>query len=258
MLTTLPVHPLTGLTAIGLLRNGAPIWPVLGASDDDADVDGGADDDAHAEGLLADAVDSDDDQDGDAATAKKDVDDDQDEPLREAGQRALAAEKEKRRVATSQARTLKRELAERDRRIEALEAAQQTGDDQGEEVDLDAVREQAKAEAKAEAKTEVLVERVSAKVEALAARRFQDPEDALAHLTRTHEYADFLDGDKIDAEAIKEALDELLEKKPYLAVPAQSDSRRFKGSGDGGAKPVKPARAKSLHEALARKLTSSS
>lgn len=31
----LPVHPRTGLTALGLRRNGAPIWPVLGASPDD-------------------------------------------------------------------------------------------------------------------------------------------------------------------------------------------------------------------------------
>lgn len=28
----LPVHPTTGLTAIGLRRNGTPIWPVIGGS----------------------------------------------------------------------------------------------------------------------------------------------------------------------------------------------------------------------------------
>ncbi len=31
----LPIHPRTGLTALGLRRNGAPIWPVRGASPDD-------------------------------------------------------------------------------------------------------------------------------------------------------------------------------------------------------------------------------
>jgi hypothetical protein len=31
----LPVHPFTGLTALGLRRNGAPIWPVKGGSPDD-------------------------------------------------------------------------------------------------------------------------------------------------------------------------------------------------------------------------------
>lgn len=29
-MTQLPVHPSTGLTAIGLLRDGRPIWPVMG------------------------------------------------------------------------------------------------------------------------------------------------------------------------------------------------------------------------------------
>lgn len=40
----LPIHPRTGLTALGLRRNGAPIWPVRGASPDDPGDDGGGDD----------------------------------------------------------------------------------------------------------------------------------------------------------------------------------------------------------------------
>lgn len=51
----LPVHPVTGLRAVGLLRSGRPVWPVLGASPDhdegggdDPDDDGG--DDADGEG----------------------------------------------------------------------------------------------------------------------------------------------------------------------------------------------------------------
>ncbi|AXH89415.1 hypothetical protein [Micromonospora aurantiaca] len=42
----LPIHPRTGLTALGLRRNGQPIWPVRGASPDDpgeGDQDGGDD-----------------------------------------------------------------------------------------------------------------------------------------------------------------------------------------------------------------------
>lgn len=38
----LPVHPRTGLTALGLRRNGAPIWPVRGGSGDDDPADQGA------------------------------------------------------------------------------------------------------------------------------------------------------------------------------------------------------------------------
>lgn len=46
----MPVHPFTGLTAIGYRRNGAPIWPILGGAEDDTggdsgDEDGGQDDD---------------------------------------------------------------------------------------------------------------------------------------------------------------------------------------------------------------------
>jgi hypothetical protein len=40
----LPIHPFTGLTALGLRRNGAPIWPVRGgAPDDDPPADPPAD-----------------------------------------------------------------------------------------------------------------------------------------------------------------------------------------------------------------------
>ena len=31
----LPIHPRTGLRAVGLLRSGKPVWPVMGASPDD-------------------------------------------------------------------------------------------------------------------------------------------------------------------------------------------------------------------------------
>lgn len=34
--STLPTHPFTGLRALGLRRNGSPIWPIRGASEDDA------------------------------------------------------------------------------------------------------------------------------------------------------------------------------------------------------------------------------
>ena len=44
----LPVHPTTGLTAIGLLASGRPVWPVIGAAEDgdgDDPGDGDPDDD---------------------------------------------------------------------------------------------------------------------------------------------------------------------------------------------------------------------
>lgn len=207
-----------------------------------------------------------DDQDLDAGTTE-DADTDQghdDEPLREAGVKALNAEKEKRRLALRQRRQALRErdeaLAEAERLKQALEKQSPKGDgetDADKGPDLDAIRAEAAEEAKAQARAELLAERVTDRIEVLAAKRFQDAEDALAHLMRIHEVDDFLDGDKVDAEAIKEALDELLEKKPYLAVPAQGEAKRFKGSGDGGAKPTKQPRPTSIHEAVSRTLTKS-
>lgn len=41
----LPVHPYTGLTAIGVLPSGRPVWPVIGAAPDDDGGDDGDEDD---------------------------------------------------------------------------------------------------------------------------------------------------------------------------------------------------------------------
>lgn len=38
----MPVHPFTGLEAIGFRRNGAPIWPVVGGSEEGAEGQEGA------------------------------------------------------------------------------------------------------------------------------------------------------------------------------------------------------------------------
>jgi hypothetical protein len=97
-------------------------------------------------------------------------------------------------------------------------------------------------------------EQVLAKIETKAARQFADPGDAVALVMRDHKHDDFLDDGKPDVEAIQEALTELLEQKPYLAAtPAQGGKpNRFQGSADGGAKPPKPARPKSLDEAVRR------
>jgi hypothetical protein len=118
--------------------------------------------------------------------------------------------------------------------------------------DPDEIRRQVEAEVKAEAARE----RVLDKIETKAAKGFADPADAVALVMNGHKIEDFLDKGQPDLEAIQEALDELLEKKPYLAaVPAQGGKpQRFQGSADAGAKPPKPARPKSLDEAVRRSL----
>jgi hypothetical protein len=216
-------------------------------ADDTADSDAGRDDaPADDDGGVSDTDHDDRDGKGD------------DPPLGPKGEKALQAEKDRRREADRTRRQAVRErdeaIAELDRLRKAAEQKASASDDDADKgPDLDAIRKEAEAKAKAEVKAEVLKDRVSDKIEVLAAKRFQDAGDAVTHLMRSGEIADFLDGDKIDAEAIKEALDELLDKKPYLAVAAQS-AKRFQGSGDGGARkgPQKPAQ---LTEADLRRMS---
>lgn len=198
----LPVHPFTGLTALGLRRNGAPIWPVRGGAPDDDDSgdadDDGADDDAE-----------DDDQDGDP------------DKLGDPGKRALESMKaqvKKSRAALRPWSALARELGVKTPAdIKALvDGKAKDGKDAPD-------AEQIRREARAEVERETVRDRVLDKIEAKA-RKFADPADAAALLLREGEVDDFLDGSRIDAAAIQDALDDLLERKPYLAAAGAGDS----------------------------------
>lgn len=179
-------------------------------------------------------------------------DDDSDKPAEEDWQAKYEAQQ---RINRNLERRTKRDKA----RIEELEGAKKpavkdakAGDDKAAaEVDVEKIR----AEARAEAAREALQERVLDKIEAKA-KDFADPADAVAMLMRDRKVDDFLDGDKLDVEAIQDALKDLLEKKPYLGAAAQGGKTpRFQGSAEGGAKPQKPARPQSLDEAVRRRLT---
>lgn len=111
--------------------------------------------------------------------------------------------------------------------------------------DADKIREAAKAEAA----REVLNERIEDKIEAKA-RAFADPEDAVAVLLRTYKHDDFLDeNNKIDVEAMTDALKELGEKKPHLLAQG---GQRFQGGADGGPRKKSDQRPKNLGDAIAR------
>ncbi|MEO6604260.1 MAG: hypothetical protein ABIN55_01480 [Aeromicrobium sp.] len=130
-----------------------------------------------------------------------------------------------RRINKQLERRTKKDLA----RIKELETtgdskSTKSGDDA---PDVEKIREEARAEARAEGQKE----RVTDKIEVRAAKAFADADDAVAILLRTHDVEDFLDGDKIDVEAIQEALDDLLENKPHLAAQG---GKRFQGKADGG------------------------
>lgn len=81
----LPVHPFTGLTAIGLLDDGRPVWPVMGGAPDDDD-DLGMDLSGNGKASKAaesDEVEDDLDELDDDTDSKKDDEDDWKPPTRE-------------------------------------------------------------------------------------------------------------------------------------------------------------------------------
>lgn len=209
----LPVHPFTGLTALGLRRNGAPIWPVKGGAPDD-DGDGGDDSGG------------DDADDGDQGDGKNDGDGQGD--LGDAGKKAIDRMKGQLKTSRSALRpwtALATEFGAKSPE-ELRNLLKGKKPDGGDAPDPD----QIKREARAEADREVARERLLDKIEAKAAGRFADPADAAALLLREGDADDFLDGSKVDAEAIADALNELLKRKPYLASK----------QGDSGGRKPKP------------------
>lgn len=138
--------------------------------------------------------------------------------LGDAGKKALDAMKAKWRAERDKAKQLAQQLAD---------ATKKTTED--ETPDLDAIRNQARDEARNEA----LKDKALDKLEAKAARLFQNPEDARAFLA--DKVDEFIDDGKVDVEAITDALDDLLKQRPYLGI-TQGETRRFQGTGDGGPK----------------------
>ncbi|MFI2431981.1 hypothetical protein [Streptomyces sp. NPDC018693] len=240
--STLPTHPVTGARALGWrkARPGEdedglyPVWPILGAADDDDD---GQDDDTD---------DSDDDQDDDAGDGGDDSDDDQGDgtgddgggqdddadeegadALGDKGKRALASMKGKWRTERDKRRELERRLAEKD-----------AGN--GGANDADTIRRQAEAAATVKANARI----IRSEVRAAAAGKLADPKDALTFLD-LGQFEVNEDGE-VDADEISEAIDDLIKSKPYLAA-AQGSRPRFQGTGDGGAA-RKASRPKQLTE----------
>lgn len=246
----LPFHPRTGLQAVGVLRNGDPIWPVLGGSEDTEDAE------TETSGDVEEKADEpvEDDAGEDKASAEED-----DKPLGAAGEKAYQAEKVKRREEAAKRRAAEKERDDAKAQLDKLRRAAErakakpaakpddTKPDTAQDDDFDPEEIQRKADEAATAKANERI--VKAEVRASAAGKLSDPKDALKFLDLSKIEVD-ADGN-VDSDEIDDAIADLLKNKPYLAV-AQGDGKRFKGSGDGGAKPAKPARPRSLGEAVVR------
>lgn len=135
--------------------------------------------------------------------------------LGDPGKRALDAMKERWRKERDARKALADELAK-------LKAQLESSNNQ---VDLDEVRRQAAAEATAKLSARVL----RSEVKAAAAGLLADPEDAL-HLLDLDRFKVGDDGE-VDTKAIKDAINELIARKPYLSAQGgtvQFDSARGK------------------------------
>lgn len=199
--TALPVHPFTGLRAVGIVA-GRPVWPIRGGSED---ADAG------------DEQDADTDAEGDDGAADDETDD---QPLGPAGEKALAAEKARRKAEAS-----KRRAAED--RIAALEA-QLNKPGESDAPDVDSI----KAEAAKEANRAAAERIVKSEVKAAAAGKLADPADAYKFLDLSEFEVD--EDGNVDEAEIADAIADLIERKPYLA--AQGGARKNHGSADGGAR----------------------
>ncbi|MEU9400548.1 hypothetical protein [Streptomyces sp. NPDC048242] len=218
--STLPRHARTGLLAVGWrkARTGEdgpqPIWPILGGAEDDEDEGNGDGDEGQ------------DDDEGDGSDDDEGQGDEEDAgQLGDAGKKALDSMKGKIRSERERRKAAEAELAQ----FKAAQGKKPEGEGGGDGPDLEEIRASARAEARAEG----LRERALDRLEAKAARKFANPEVARALLADRAQ--EFVDGDRIDTEAITDALDDLLAKEPYLgSEQAKQDAKRFKDGGDGG------------------------
>lgn len=195
-------HPLTGepIVALGLRRNGTPIWPVIGAAEDGED--GGDTDDGG------------DEQDGnDGAT----------DDLGDAGKAAIDRMKTQRNAAKAEARQWKALASEFgvssvDELRERLGGkAKPKADTDGDKLDADQIRRDARREAQQSADTRI----IRAEIKAAAGGKLADPSDAVRLLDLSHFELD--DNGDLDEDEVADAIADLLRRKPYLAAGSKND-----------------------------------
>lgn len=147
-----------------------------------------------------------------------------DEPLGEAGKKALEAEREARREAEARAKAAERT------------AREATSD-----------RDKVIAEAKAEARREILEEAnrrlLHAEVKVAATGKLANPDRAMQLLDLSQ--FKVADDGTVDGKAITKAIDDLLETDPYLAAKTQPA-----GSADGGRQGITPEKKPDMNSLL--------
>lgn len=137
-------------------------------------------------------------------------------------------------------RRAKQERKARDE-AEAKLRAREDADKTDQEKAIEDARKAAREEALSEAERERRNDRLEVAVARAAARTFADVDDALLHVQRGISAGEidpddiFDDKGKVQTEALKSALDELLERKPHLKADAgQGGAAGSPDTGRGG------------------------
>lgn len=152
----------------------------------------------------------------------------EDTPLGPAGEKALEAFKERARNAEREAKEL-REKAKRADAAEARLAEIDEANKSEQEKAIEAARKEAADEAKKAAAVELRVERLNSAIAREAAKDFADVDDAIRLLDTDNDKL-FDDEGRVQTDALKTALSDLLEAKPHLKA---DDGRPGGGSGAG-------------------------
>jgi len=152
----------------------------------------------------------------DGTDADVDADPEGADALGDPGKKALDTMKARLKEEKARRRELERRLAERE--------SQDSGD--ADPKDADAIRAQAEREALKKANARI----IRSEIKAAAAGKLADPTDAMVYLDPNDFEVDA--NGEVDAEEIREAIEDLITRKPYLAATARP---RFQGAGDGGA-----------------------
>lgn len=230
--TELPIHPVTGLQAIGLLLSGAPVWPAVGAAEDD-DGDVGMDLTGGKGGKPAASADddADDDDAGDSGGQDDDSDDSDDAkddwkpPTKDEWEKVQASLAE----ANGQAKKHRLRVQEI-RKEQRASAAARSG--AGGDGDDDAAARDRKAAEAAEQRFKPIAVRSAARA-ALLTAGLNDPSDqVMKKLLRLVDMDDVdldNDGDPIgldeQVEDIKDTFPKLFEKLE-VEKPADQQQRR--------------------------------
>ena len=203
-------HPLTGepLTAVGFSRRG-PIWPIIGASEDQADVD--------TDETSEDATNEGDDK-------PEDKPDEHRQATREAAKfrRELKPWKELSKELNLTPEQVRTALAKAAKPAKDLDA-------EVEVVDADEIKRAAKVEARQESDARL----IRSEVKALAAESFTNPADALHNLDLS-DYEVDEDGELVDSKQVKTDLAEILKSNPHYSKTGKAPKPdRSQGGKDG-------------------------